>query len=725
MTDSAPAAAGRRLAAIMIADVVGYSRMMESGEGATHERLQSLRTGILDPQFAAHGGHVHRVSGDGFVVEFGNALAALSCALAIQRAFTVANDGVPKDSKVSLRVGINLGDIIVDQGEIAGNGVNVAARLETLCPPGSICISAAVRDQIHDDLGVEFEYIGKQSVKNIRQPVEVFRVDPKSVATSALRRSLRAVRRKLGTRGLAAAGIVLVGVIAVSLIALYPGLRPVRQRIVDASPIVISKVMPGQIRSVAVLPFDDYSNDSAQEYFAEGMTEALTTDLAKIGALRVISRTTMMRYKNRRDKSLPEIARELDVDSVMEGSVQRANGKVMIRAQLIRASNDEHIWADHFERDMSDVLVLQDDIARAVATQVRVTLTPQDDARLSSRQVVNPAAYEAYLKGVFQRNRWQITAAIEQFQEAMRLQPDYAQAYAGLALTYMQAASVTMLPLEARAKAVPAAERALALDPKVIDAHLAMMAIYALMDYDWPAFEKEAQYTIGLNPGLAHTYGQYGLFLGMIGRFDDSFAQLKRAREIDPISAPLNGILGRVYFYAGQYPESIDRLNEALKTDSEQWFARIYLAGAYAQSGRLAEAEKEVDKIPDWFPDKKAMPVWLAAVTGKPDEARAMLPKLLANSDEPPKEAVGLLPRIIAGFKGSPPSPFSIASIYVALGDKDKAFEWLERGYETRFIVMPSLRVTPTFKALHGDPRFDALLQKMNLEPIRGTHRSI
>jgi len=707
MTDSASTATGRRLAAIMIADVVGYSRMMERGEGATHERLQSMRAHILDPAFATHGGHVHRVSGDGFLVEFGSALAALRCALTVQRAVAVANEHAPKDSKIQLRIGINLGDIIVDQGEIAGNGVNVAARLETLCEPGRICISAAVRDQIHDDLGVDFEYIGKQSVKNIRQPVETFRVDPRSAPSSMPLRWLHKLRRAIGPRGLAASALALVIAAGVLSVAFHPGLQPVKQRVVDALPFSLSPRSAGQIRSLAVLPLDDFSNDPGQEYFADGMTEALITDLAKIDALRVISRTTMMRYKNRRDKTLPEIARELGVDSIMEGSVQRANGKVVIRAQLIRATNDEHVWAEHFERNMADVLVLQDDVARAIAAQVRIKLSPQDDARLTTRQVVNPAAYEAYLKGQFLRHRWQINPSIEQFQEAMRIQSDYAQAYAGLALTYAYAASTTMAPLEAKAKALPAAERALALDPKAADAHLALMAIYALMDYDWPAFEKEARYSIDINPGLAETYSQYGLFLAMIGRIDDGLAQLKRAREIDPISAQNNGALGRVYFYAERYPDAIERMNEALKSDSEQWLVRVYLAATYAQLGRFAEGEQEIAKLPDWFPDKKAMPVYMAAAAGKREEALALLPQLLA------------------GGRGPPPSPFSMASIYTALGDKDQAFAWLERGYDSRFAVMPSLCVSPTFKSLRDDPRFDQLLRKMNLDPIRGTRKSI
>jgi tetratricopeptide (TPR) repeat protein len=390
----------------------------------------------------------------------------------------------------------------------------------------------------------------------------------------------------------------------------------------------------------------------------------------------------------------------LNVDTIVEGSVQRVDGKVIVTAQLIRAANDEHIWGDRFERKTADILILQNEIARTIADHIRIKFTAQDEARLTTQQIVNPAAYEAYLKGAFLRHKWQLGPAVEQFQEAMRIQPDYAQAYGGLALTYMLAPGLVGLTnLQARAKAQAAAERALELDEKVADAHFALASIRGLIDYDWPAWEREIKYAIGLNPGLAEGYFQYGMLLGMIGRIDEGVVQLKRAREMDPLSADINGGLGRLYYYAQRYPEAVQRLTEALRADPDQWIGRVFLAGTYAQQGKYAEAQAEAAKLPDWFPEKRGSLAYLSALSGQREKALSELSAL------------------VVGGKGSPVSPWTIAGIYTALGDKDQAFVWLEKAYETRFIILPSLSVSPVFAPLRQDPRFAALLKKMNLDP--------
>lgn len=696
---------GRHLAAIMIADVVGYSRLMERDEASTHARLRALRAAILEPQFAAHGGILHHVAGDGFLVEFPSALAALRCGIDIQRAFAGEAEDVPAVDRIALRIGINVGDIIVDRGEIAGNGVNVAARLETLCQPGNICISAAVRDQIHDDLGVTFVDMGRQAVKNIQQPVQVYRVEPQPLPAGRLKHWIRSTRRKPGTRRLliGAALVAVGGIAAIVAVPLYMGST---NRSVDLPPLSAEEAarrsaeMPRRPNSLAVLPLANFSKSSDEEFFADGITEALIADLAKIEAVHVISRTSVMRFKKRQDKSLPEIARELNVDTIVEGSVQRANGKVIITANLIRAATDEHLWANRFERNIAEVASLQTEVARAIAEHINIKFTAQDDARLTTKQIVNPAAYEAYLKGRFLAHKWQVAPALEQFQEAMRIQPDYAPAYASLAQTYMLAPGLLKLTnLQARAKALPAAERALELDPKAADAYLALASVHGPIDYDWATSEREMKYAIGLNPGLAGGYAQYGVFLGMIGRIDEGIALLKRARELEPLSSDINGALGRLYYYAQRYPEAVRRLGEALNADPEIWIARVYLAGTYVQQGKYAEARDQVEKLPKWFPELPGSLAYVDAASGRREKARSELSAILSDGKRPSV------------------SSWTIAGVYAALGDNDQAFAWLDKAYEERFVILPSLSVSPVFQPLRKDPRFVALLTKMNLSP--------
>ena len=372
----------RKLAAVLSADVVGYSRLMAEDDVGTVQRITEYRE-LIGVRVREQRGRVVDSPGDNLLAQFPSALDATRCAIEIQRALKTRNADLPAERRMELRIGVHMGDVMADGDRIYGDGVNIAARLEGLAEPGGICISGEIHGQVESKLDLRFDDLGDQSVKNIPKPIRVYRVEVEAETkpTDAPSRSLR--------RAVVAASVVMVlGVIAVAGWRMVVG-RPEKPSAAEVA---------APIRSIAVLPLENLSGDPEQEYFADGMTEALIGDLAKIRALRVISRTSVMQYKGAR-KPLPEIAQELDVDGVIEGTVMRAGDRVRITAQLIDARSDRHLWSDRYDHELSDVLALQSEVARAVAEQVRLELTPDEQAALTTSRPVDPRAYDAYLRG--------------------------------------------------------------------------------------------------------------------------------------------------------------------------------------------------------------------------------------------------------------------------------------------------------------------------------------
>ena len=411
----------RRLAAILSADVVGYSRLMAEDEAATVRTLTDYRE-VVATLIRQHRGRVVDAPGDNLLAEFPTALDAARAALEIQRVMRARNEDLSPERRMEFRIGIHLGDVRAEGDAIYGDGVNIAARLEGLAEPGTICVSGSVYDQVERKIELQSEDLGEQSLKNIARPVRVYRLrtEPREVAAVA---PASARRRLVRT-----AAVVTLG-IALGALLVWGELLP-RPR--------LGAPGSGRIGSIAVLPLDNLSGDPEQEYFTDGMTDALIAQLAKIGSLRVISRTSVMHYKGTR-KALPEIARELDVDAVLEGSVLRAGNGVRITAQLIDARTDHHLWSESYERDLADVLALQGEVAASIAEQIELTLTPEDRARLAPARRVRPEAYEAYVRGrhfILVHGQGSHRKAIEYFSQAIRIDPGYAEAYAGLADAY-------------------------------------------------------------------------------------------------------------------------------------------------------------------------------------------------------------------------------------------------------------------------------------------------
>ncbi len=457
------------------------------------------------------------------------------------------------------------------------------------------------------------------------------------------------------------------------------------------------------IRSLAVLPLESLSADASQDYFADGMTDELITDLSQIGALRVISRTSVMPYKHA-GKSLPQIARELDVDAVVEGTVLRSGDRVRITAQLIQANADKHLWAASYEGDVRDTLALQNQVARSIAEQIRISLSPQEQAVLKSAKVVNPEAYEAYLKGRYfwnKRTADSLKTAVDYFNQAIAKDPNYAQAYTGLADTYALLGDwqyAVLTSKEAFPKAKAAAIKALELDGALSEAHNSLAFCFDAFDWDFESAGKEFRRAIELNPGYATAHHWYAWHLSLMGQYDEAITEMRKAKNLDPLSLIINSDLAELLVIAHFYDESIIQSRKTIGMDPNFALAHNQLAQAYLQKHMYKEAVAELQKAVEL---SKGSPTCIAnlarayAASGKTSQAEKLLDDLKKSSNRNYSDAS------------------EIAVIYAALGNRDQAMNWLEKGFEERF--NPGVLSRPGFDPLRSDPRFKDLVRLIGL----------
>ena len=458
---------------------------------------------------------------------------------------------------------------------------------------------------------------------------------------------------------------------------------------------------PHTIGSLAVLPLEDLSGDSTQAYFADGLTEMLITDLGKISALRVISRTSVMQYKSK-PKPMREIAKDLGVDAVVEGSILRSGSNVRITARLIDPRTDTPIWYQVYEQDVRNVPELQSAIAQAVADEIRVKLTPAEHARMAATHGVSPEAFDAYLKGRFyweSRTAEGLRRSLQYFQQAIEIDSSYALAYAGLADSYATLGNNRFLsPVEAFSNAKVAARKALQLDPDLAEAHASLAFAEWNYDFDWQDIEKEYKRAIELNPGYATAYHWYSGYLLGMGRHDEAVAAINKARELDPLSPRINANVGFTLYFARRYDDAIQELQKAREMDPRSGAMDLYLGMAYLEKGDYEHAMASLRRSSN-APDSPATSTlelaYAYARSGDSDEARKMLHRILEERRQTYVPALW------------------IARIYTALNDKDNAFTWLNKAYEERSPQMAFLKVDPRLDPLRSDPRFQNLLRVM------------
>jgi len=462
------------------------------------------------------------------------------------------------------------------------------------------------------------------------------------------------------------------------------------------------------IRSLAVLPLENLGHDPDGDSFGDSMTEALITNLAKISALRVVSRTSVMRYKDTQ-KSLPEIGKELSVDALVEGSVQREGDRVRINARLVVAAADRHLWAEAYDRDLRDVLILQDEVARTIAKEIQVKLTPEEHTRLSSGRPVDPYAYQLYIKGRYfwvKRTEESFNRAIAYFQQAIERDPSYAAAYSGLADCYSSLGFSfdvgSQRPMDVQPKAKSAALTAIALDDSLAEAHTSLAYVKLNYEWDWPAAEAEFRRSLELNPGYAHGHHWYAHLLLSSGRVNEALAESQRALELDQLSPIMNLHLGWHYLYSRQYDLALDQLAKTVELEPNYGLTYWYLGLVYEQKGMYVEALKEMGSAKDFLKSNLTVDADMGrvyALSGRRSEADKAIARLKKESSR----------RYV--------NPYQIGLIYVGLGQNDQAFEWLDKAVGERSDMLVYLKTDSRLNPIRSDSRFPEIEQRVGIPP--------
>ena len=541
----------RRLAAILAADVAGYSRLIGADEGGTLEGLRALRRGLLDPKIAEHRGRLVKTTGDGLLVEFGSVVDALRCAVEVQREMVGRNTDVPSDNRIELRIGINVGDIVVEDGDIFGDGVNVAARLEGMAEPGGICVSARVQEDAAGKLDLVFEDMGDQQLKNIARSVRAYRV-----VTEA---------------------------------------RPAMPQITAGPP------LPDK-PSIAVLPFTNMSADPEQEFLADGIAEDVITALSRYPSLFVIARNSSFTYKGRA-VDVTQIGRELGVRYVLEGSLRKSGNRIRVTAQCVEAETGKHVWAQRYDRELADIFAVQDEITEAATIAIAPAIADAERQRAMRRPPANLDAWAAYQRGLWhlgQANKDDNVLSQQFFRQAIDLDPNFAGGYSGLSTAYILAVTQfqTRPIAELQELAAPLARRAVALDNTDADAR-ACLAVVLLTRGDFGAVQIEADRALAASPNLAHAHGVRGVGLMLAGEREEGIRSLLNCTRLDPLDPLVSLRLSQIalgHYFSRDYEAAVEVAKRIIQSYPDFPTSYRTLAAALAQVGRLDEAKDTLAK---------------------------------------------------------------------------------------------------------------------------------
>jgi adenylate cyclase len=571
----------RKLAAIFSADVQGYSRLMGDDEVATVRTLTAYRD-VMAAHIQAHRGRVVDSPGDNLLAEFASVVDAVECAVAIQHDLKARNAALPAPRQMVFRIGINLGDVIVEGDRLYGDGINIAARIEGLAEGGGICLSGTAYDQVENKLSVGYEWLGEHVVKNIAKPVRVYRVltDPAAPASTTPRATSRSRRRLVLAVGLL---VLLMGVGGVAMWTFTPRVSEVRTAL----------ALPDK-PSIAVLPLANLSDDPQQEYFSDGMTEDLITALSKISGMFVIARTSVFTYKGKPVK-VQQVSQDLGVRYVLEGSVRKAAERVRITVQLIDATTGTHLWAERYDRVLEDVFTVQDEITRNIVTALEVQLTSGEQVRLWRQGTTNPEAYDTFLRGrdhAMRKTREHIVQARRLFEHAIELDPGFAMAYVGLASTFTLEVRLGWSPSLAASleRARELTHKAIALDDSLADAY-GQLGYIALLQRQHERAITAGQQAIILSPNGAEVHALLAVTLNFSGRPEDGLAMIEKAMRLSPVypSWYLH-VLGMSQYLVGRYEEALAAFAHSRDRYPDVWFPYVGLVLTSVQLGREGEA---------------------------------------------------------------------------------------------------------------------------------------
>ena len=698
----------RKLAAIMFTDMVGYSALSQRDDQLALELLEEHRE-LLRNIFAEFNGTEIKTIGDGFLVEFNSALEAAQCAIAIQRALAKRNADAAAERQLQVRIGVHIGDVIHRGGDVYGDGVNIASRIEQLAGAGGICVSMDVERQIRNAVETRFEKLAPTELKNISVPMDLFRIVLPWERKPALpdTHEIGEKRGSFPISTLALAGISLVILIAVGwwwTTASHKNVAASHQE-GGTPPTPNAESLAGSRpsipeKSIAVLPFENLSDDKSTAYFSDGITEEILNALAQIPGLKVAARRSAFQFKGS-DLDLQKIGQTLGVAHILEGSLQKAGDQVRINVQLVDVKDGLQAWSDKYDRKLDNVFAVEDEIARAIATKLRVQLTGGAGQPLVIDSTNNPQAHELYLRGLalLAARGPGLREASDLFQQAVKLDANYAQAWGSLAVTELLLPSYGLDSFEAALpRGESAAQRALSLDPNTASAHIAV-GMADILRGRWPEADQALRRALALAPGDAEAVNQYAQFLSTIGQLEPSLREIDRAQQLDPLS-PIIGVIHAGVLAALRRDATAEaQIKSVLAAHPEFAAARAWGAVQYIDRKMYPEAEAELRS--------------LGKISGQNGDAKALLVRGMAD----PTQRL----EAVKSLETSPDNadirrdPIAYAFYLISLGEHDHALDELEIYAAKPNSAFPPWLWNRGFDPLRDDPRFKAVLAKLGL----------
>ena len=645
----------------MFTDMVGYTTLGQKSESLSLALVDEQRK-LIRPILNKHDGREVKTMGDSFLVEFSSALNAVRCAYDIQRAAREFNISLPVERRVHLRVGVHLGDVLNSQGDISGDAVNVASRINYLADDGGVCLTRQVYDHVQNKFELPLKSLGPQSLKNVNAPVEVYRMEMPWDEKRA------------------------------------------------TQPTELDK------RRIAVLPFANMSPDPADEYFADGLTEELISKLSLVKGLRVIARTSVMSYK-KKDKRISEIGAELGVGSIVEGSFRKAGNKIRVTTQLIDVRDDQHVWAQSYDRNLDDVFAVQTDIAKQVSDTLKVKILEAEIDWIDRKPTESTEAYTLYLRGRYHFNRRgveDIVKASEYFGQAVREDERFALGYVGLADCYAVLSNIGINSGANHQKAKIAAAKGLELDGDLAEAH-ATRGLILLQEFNLREAEEEFRKAIELKPNYASAHHWYARLLVSKLSWDEALKQIERAVELDPFSQVINLNHAHYYRRRGDYDKALELYKKAAELDPNFAMAHFDLAVIYGRMKRRADMKLEAKIAIERGTREAKIAVGLGR--GTYHRPVKILDALVAYFDNDQEKVRKLLAELESHF-GEPLaiSALQAAGLHFSLGENEKGFEWLEKSYSRKEDDLLYIRTDELFDGIRSDPRYQDLLKRIGLE---------